>query len=235
VERASLEEWLAAGLSLEEIGRRVGRDGSTVGYWVSKYGLEPAHRAKHAARGVVSREILTTEVAAGSAIAAIADRLGVGRSTGRYWLRKFGLQTARSARYMEARAARAEGQRSLRRRCPHHGVVDFTLEGRGTYRCSRCRSEAVVRRRRVVKETLVREAGGCCFICGYDRYPGALQFHHVDRGGKAFALSGRGISRSITRAREEANKCVLLCSRCHAEVEAGIVDLVAYNGADLPG
>ena len=87
----------------------------------------------------------------------------------------------------------------------------------------------------MVKETLVREAGGRCFICGYDRYAGALQFHHVDRNRKAFALSDQGISRSLARAREEARKCVLLCSRCHAEVEAGVVEFVTYNGASLPG
>jgi AcrR family transcriptional regulator len=183
----------------------------------------------------MDREALAKEVAAGASVAQIADRMGVGRSTVRYYLRKFGLRTARSGRWAEGRAARDRGQRVLRRRCAHHGVTDFVLEGRGNYRCVRCRAAAVAKRRRVVKDTLVQEAGGRCVICGYDRYVGALQFHHVDRDGKVFALSHRGISRSLARAREEAKKCVLLCSRCHAEVEAGVVPLVAYNGADIPG
>jgi len=34
------------------------------------------------------------------------------------------------------------------------------LEGRGYYRCVRCRSEAVSKRRRTVKRKLVEEAGG---------------------------------------------------------------------------
>jgi 5-methylcytosine-specific restriction endonuclease McrA len=235
VDRASLEQWLAQGLSLDEIGRRVGRDGSTVGYWVRKHGLEAAHRERHAARGLVSRHALTAEVERGSSVGAIAEHLGVARSTVRYWLQKYGLRTVRSVERSHGRDARARGQRLLERTCRRHGVTDFILEGRGSYRCLRCRAEAVVRRRRVVKATLVQEAGGRCAICGYDRYPGALQFHHVDRDRKAFALSDQGISRSLARAREEARKCVLLCSRCHAEVEAGVVQLVAYNGADLPG
>jgi hypothetical protein len=235
VDRDSLDNWLAQGLSLEAIGRRVGRDASTVGYCVKKHGLEAAHRERHAARGVVVRDALTAEVERGGSVADIASRMGVAQSTIRYWLRKFGMHTARSIQRSEDRAARSSGRRITRRRCAHHGVADFILEGRGSYRCLRCRAEAVARRRRVIKETLVREAGGCCFVCGYDRYAGALQFHHVDRGEKAFALSDQGISRSLARAREEAKKCVLLCSRCHAEVEAGIVDLVAYNGADGPG
>jgi transposase len=219
-------EWLSQGLSLEQIGRRVGRHPSTVAYWVKKHGLEAAHREGHAARGVVNYEVLAAEVASGSSLSEIADRLSVGRSTVRYWLGKFGLRTAAAAQRAEGRAARAAGRRLLRRHCKHHGISDFILEGRGSYRCLRCRAERVAARRRVVKEALISEAGGRCAICGYDRYAGALQFHHLNPGEKAFALSNSGISRSIARAREEARKCVLLCSRCHAEVEAGIVDIL---------
>jgi hypothetical protein len=69
--------------------------------------------------------------------------------------------------------------------------------------------------------------GGCCRICGFEQYVGALQFHHVDPATKAFALGRRGVTRSLARAREEARKCVLLCANCHAMVEAGLLDLAA--------
>lgn len=59
-------------------------------------------------------------------------------------------------------------------------------------------------------------------VCGYDRHVGALQFHHIDAGEKTFALSLRGVARSLERAQAEAAKCVLLCANCHAEVEAGV-------------
>lgn len=64
-------------------------------------------------------------------------------------------------------------------------------------------------------------------MCGYERYVGALQFHHVNPQQKAFQLAGRGLTRSLSRLREEAKKCVLLCANCHAEVEAGIVQVLA--------
>ena len=80
---------------------------------------------------------------------------------------------------------------------------------------------AVSIRRRKVKQVLVKEAGGRCALCGYDRYVGALHFHHVDPSTKAFNLSRRGVTISLARARAEAAKCVLLCGNCHAEVEAG--------------
>jgi 5-methylcytosine-specific restriction endonuclease McrA len=79
--------------------------------------------------------------------------------------------------------------------------------------------------RRRAKLRLIAEAGGCCRICGYDRYSGALHFHHVDPSQKEFGLARRGFTRSIEKMRAEAAKCVLLCSNCHAEVEAGIATL----------
>jgi hypothetical protein len=42
---------------------------------------------------------------------------------------------------------------------------------------------------------------------------------------KSFALSRDGVTRSLAAARAEARKCVLLCSNCHAEVEAGAAHL----------
>jgi hypothetical protein len=66
---------------------------------------------------------------------------------------------------------------------------------------------------------LVEEAGGVCCICGYHRCIAALRFHQ-GRSTKAFALAKAGAV-SIERLREEATECVLLCSNCHAEVEAG--------------
>jgi hypothetical protein len=72
---------------------------------------------------------------------------------------------------------------------------------------------------------LVDEAGGRCRLCGYSRSYAALVFHHVDPAGKSFGLGQRGHSRPLARSREEAQKCLLLCANCHAEVEAGVATL----------
>lgn len=73
--------------------------------------------------------------------------------------------------------------------------------------------------------TLVEEFGGKCALCGYDRYLGAIQFHHVDPEQKSFGLACGGITRAIKKVREEAVKCVPLCANCHAEVEGGFARL----------
>ena len=112
------------------------------------------------------------------------------------------------------------------RECRRHGWTEFVRVGRpGHFRCGRCNTEAVAERRRRVKALLVAEFGGRCRLCGFSRYAGALQFHHVDPAAKRFQLGGRGLTRSLTELREEARKCVLLCANCHAMVEAGVATL----------
>jgi hypothetical protein len=120
---------------------------------------------------------------------------------------------------------RAVDDREALLTCGRHGETVFVLEGRGYYRCKRCRSERVSRRRRKVKAILVAEAGGRCVICGYDRYMGALEFHHLDPETKQRGLSQSGAAVALDRLRMEASKCALLCSNCHAEVEGGVTML----------
>jgi hypothetical protein len=103
----------------------------------------------------------------------------------------------------------------------------FVLERRGSYRCKLCRQEQVSSWRRKVKAKLVAEAGGRCTICRYGRCQAALQFHHGEPGEKVFALSHHGLTRSLAKAREEARKCMLVCANCHAEIEAGYLELDA--------
>ena len=54
-----------------------------------------------------------------------------------------------------------------------------------------------------------------CERCGYDRYLGALDFHHTDPSRKRFNL--RDTSRSITERLKEARHCEVLCKNCHLE------------------
>jgi transposase-like protein len=221
-----LEQLLSQGASLAEIGRRFDLHESTVGYWVNKHGLEAAHRDKCAARGGISREDLETLVEADMSIAQIAQSVGRSKATVRHWLIRYGLKThgGRGRRPSgQVAAAKQAGLATVRMCCSRHGETDFWLDGRGHYRCKRCRLAAVARRRRKVKTILVAEAGGACCICGYDRNMRALHFHHVEPSQKRHEINAKGVSLALATLRAEAQKCVLLCSNCHAEVEDGIV------------
>lgn len=221
MDRAVLVGYLVEGLSLAEIGRQVGRHESTVAYWVAKHGLEANGHERHGAKGPPDRARLTGLVAAGLSTAQIAETIGRSKATVRHWLGEYGLQT----QWTQRRLALGEGRRELRLRCERHGLTTFRLSGCARYRCTKCMSDAVSRRRRRIKHLLVEEAGGACGLCGYDRCIAALHFHHLDPGEKRFELSQHGVTRSIERARAEARKCALLCANCHAEVEAGVATL----------
>jgi transposase len=221
MDRESLRLLLAQGLSLAEMGRRFGRHESTIAYWVQKHGLQAANHDKHAARGGLTREELEPLVEAGMTTREIAAVLDRGQASVRHWLKKYELATNPTVRRERRRAARSASTETIMETCSRHDVAEHYLDNLGYYRCKRCRAEAVVRRRRKVKEILVSEWGGRCAVCGYDSYSGALQFHHLNPADKSFGLSMRGLGRSIADLRAEAQKCVLLCSNCHAEVEAG--------------
>jgi transposase len=228
VDKVSLEVLLGRGLSLEEIGRRFDRHPSTVAYWMRKYRLVAANADKHAPRGGLDFERLQPLVEAGMTIAEIAAEVERSKATVRHWLGRHGLRTknTRGRRPAELGArAKEAGLLAVNMRCIRHGETEFVLEGRGHYRCKRCRSESVARHRRKVKETLVAEAGGCCVVCGYDRCLTALAFHHLDPGDKRLAISQNGVTLSLDTIRAEAQKCVLVCANCHAEIESGAASL----------
>jgi hypothetical protein len=219
-------DWLASrlaeGRSIESIAHETGRSPSTVGYWVNKHGLSSSHAPKHAARGGIDRTALEAMVELGMPIRAMAEQLGVSYTTVRHWLKRYELTTPRAKRLASTRTARDAGLDDGLVACPVHGPTRHIRRKDGGLRCLACRSDAVSRRRRRVKAILVDEAGGCCTMCGYADSPGVLHFHHVDPVSKSFALSDVGVTRSLAKARAEAAKCVLLCARCHAEVELGV-------------
>jgi transposase len=221
-------EWLArrleAGASYEAIARDAGKSPSTVSYWAKKHGLTSAHKPRHAGRGAIDEESLRTLVAAGASIRTMAKALDRSATTVRHWLKRYGLQTPAAVRVAEGRGARESGRTDPVLTCPLHGPTRHVGRDDG-YRCARCRSEHVTERRRRIKLQLIEEAGGACLLCGYDRCPGALQFHHTDPSAKAFQIGAHGVTRALAAARAEAGKCVLLCANCHAEVERDFADL----------
>ncbi|HEV3283732.1 MAG TPA: helix-turn-helix domain-containing protein [Solirubrobacteraceae bacterium] len=237
MDRDSLEELLRQGESLGAIGRRFGRHEATIAYWVKKYGLEAARREKHAARGGLARADLEVLVEHGMTIAEIATAVSRSKATVRHWLTRYGLKTRGSPGRRPSKTAvvaKDAGLVDATLCCPRHGETDFRLDARGSYRCKRCRTEAVSRRRRKVKSILVVEAGGRCCICGYDRSMRALHFHHLDPSVKRLAINAKGVAVALEKLRAEARKCVLLCSNCHAEVEDGIVSVPAQATARYP-
>ena len=65
--------------------------------------------------------------------------------------------------------------------------------------------------------------GGKCQICGYNKCANALEFHHLDPTLKDFTISGG--TRSFNSLKSEVDKCILVCSNCHREIHAGLINI----------
>jgi hypothetical protein len=97
------------------------------------------------------------------------------------------------------------------------------------------RNTEASQRRLALKEQAIAFLGGRCRICGYDKCPAALDFHHPNRTAKDFVISSKA---SWWTIEPELRKCELLCATCHREVHAGwhpgfLIDEDDDRGGDL--
>lgn len=72
--------------------------------------------------------------------------------------------------------------------------------------------------RKAMKKEAVKRFGGKCVRCGYNKSLAALEFHHMNPEEKEFGLAASGNTHSWEIYWQEAQKCELLCSNCHAEL-----------------
>jgi hypothetical protein len=78
------------------------------------------------------------------------------------------------------------------------------------------RKASVDRAKQCIKELKING----CAICGYDKCNRALNFHHVNPESKSFQVGINEIRKKKSKELvEELNKCMLLCSNCHMEIE----------------
>lgn len=112
--------------------------------------------------------------------------------------------------------------------CTKHGLTQHYIDSSGRVRCMKCRVEAVQRRRDKIKQLAVEYKGGKCAICGYSKYIGALEFHHLEPEQKDFSIGSKGYTRGIETVKRELDKCILVCANCHREIHAGLINLENY-------
>ena len=81
--------------------------------------------------------------------------------------------------------------------------------------CKECNIK--LRKRDIVQIKLkaLELKGNKCIKCGYDKYYGALHFHHTDSSNK-----NKDIKRkySWNLFKKEIDKCIVICGNCHAEI-----------------
>lgn len=69
------------------------------------------------------------------------------------------------------------------------------------------------------------KANGCS-LCGYSKCNSALEFHHLDPKVKDKNISIAVKTCGLERLKKEISKCILVCSNCHKEIHAGLMEQV---------
>jgi len=160
----------------------------------------------------MEKKELEKMISAGMSSREIASAFGKSQTSISYWLKKHKLKTAPKYYSVDYRC----------RGCGETNPINFYGHYKGI--CKKCFNKSQANRFRKVRRLIVIESGGECKICGYNTYIGALEFHHLDPSKKDLSYQSSKCW-SIDRIRKEVSGCILLCSNCHREVEAGITEL----------
>ena len=104
-----------------------------------------------------------------------------------------------------------------------NGCIKCGCTNKRIYKTGLCNSCHVTLWRSNIKAECITYLGGSCIVCGYDKCHKALHFHHKDAFEKKFAISDKSFS--FEKLKSELDKCVLVCSNCHAEIHDGLIIL----------
>lgn len=89
-------------------------------------------------------------------------------------------------------------------------------------RCKLCHNKWRSLHNRRLKEEIVDFMGGRCCKCGYSKYIGALELHHINPSEKDPNYLGLK-NRKFEAIKSELEKCILVCSNCHKEIHSDLV------------
>lgn len=103
-----------------------------------------------------------------------------------------------------------------------HSDFYVRKNGKLTCWCKSCLIDLSENRQKETKLQGIQYLGGCCSVCGYARYEGALEFHHVDPEKKDPKWNTMK-TRSFEKLKSELDKCILLCANCHREKHGGLI------------
>jgi len=106
-------------------------------------------------------------------------------------------------------------------KCDYHVCNNDVIKPKRRFCSQNCKLKYFVdKRRKDIKKMALEYKGGACEKCGYNKCKTALVFHHKEPDGKDFSVASKGYTRSWERVKKELDKCMLLCSNCHAEIHA---------------
>ena len=169
----------------------------------------------------MDKEYLESLVEQGLSLNELANIFKKGQTTIRYWLKKYNLKTKnksfKDGYNYPNRVNRGEQCCS----CCGIGLNFETGYSRKTRNiwatlCKKCSIERDFKKRFNFKIKALDYRGNSCRSCGYNDDITALEFHHVDPSQKEI-LPSKLYSKPWDYAKQELDKCVVLCCNCHRE------------------
>ena len=173
----------------------------------------------------MDQSTLQTYVSQGLSTHQIAKITNKSQTNVRHWLKKFNLKTTNksfSDGYGIKEKIIKDGiEYKTCSRCKETKNLltgFYTKNKKHTYVwCKSCANKRTIEWQQQRKIEAINYKGGKCVKCGYNKYPGALDFHHLDPSKKDFAIS-RKKNCSFDIIKPELDKCILVCRNCHAEL-----------------
>lgn len=190
----------------------------------------------------MDKSILETYINQGLSTHQIAKITNKSQTSIRHWLKKFDLKTSNKSFKEQPRTKNIILLNGIKSKyCPKCKEIknlqnEFYASKSGEVYgwCKSCNNKITHEKQLIRKAECVKYKGGKCIVCGYNKYVGALDFHHVNPEEKEFNIAQLR-SYSLEFLIKELDKCVLLCKNCHAEVHHGSIDLKEQIKIGSPG
>ena len=163
----------------------------------------------------MERNILENLVEKNFSSYQIADKLECSQTNIRYWLKKFELTTKKDITNSKV-CPSCNTDKELKEFYSKRGK-----KGGSSY-CKPCTKDEGRERARKFKIKCVNYKGGKCEKCTYNKYLGALEFHHLDPNEKDFGLATVTSHAFNDNIKKELDKCMLVCSNCQKEIHGSV-------------
>lgn len=227
-----IKELMDKGLTLQVIADEIGTTRAKLKHFLRKIGLKSNNYRKLPVP--ITKEDLLKLISLNHSTYEMAKALNCSQCNVRHWLKRFSLKSKK----VKGNLRNSEGNvdpikaNNTHKKCPKcEKLLEFNKDnfyveksGRIQSWCSACSDQALIIRQRTKKLECLNYLGGKCVVCNYDKYQGALEFHHIDPKKKSFAI-GTIKTCSMEKLKPELDKCVILCSNCHKEFHGGLIKL----------
>jgi transposase len=222
--KAKYQSLIDKGYTTKQISAETNISWSTTKYNLRKLGLETIHKIKPRP---ISKNQLDDFVKRNYSTYQIASELNRSQGSVKHWLKKYELKTnpAYCIRRNEIKKEIESGFKTCSK-CKQIKPLNkdnFYIRKSGAfhYWCRKCNDRISLEKQTERKRKCVEYKGGKCVICGYNRYLGSLDFHHLDPAKKDYNISNLR-TYSMEKLYKELDKCILVCKNCHCEIHGKV-------------